>query len=42
MPATLRAQGMGLVGFLAALTGLGLALYRLDGRLAVFLAFPVL
>ena len=35
-------QGMGPVGFLAALAGLGLALYRLDGPLAVFLAFPVL
>ena len=34
--------GAGLLPFVAALGGLGLALYRIDRRLTVFLAYPVL
>jgi len=34
-------QAMGVLGFLAALAGLGLALYRLDARMAIFLSFPI-
>jgi 4-amino-4-deoxy-L-arabinose transferase-like glycosyltransferase len=34
--------GAGLPAFLAALAGLGVALYRLDARMAIFLSFPVL
>ena len=34
--------GAGRAAFLAGLAGLGLALYRLDGALAIFLSFPVL
>ncbi len=36
------AYGTGLLSLLAGLTGLGLALYRLERATAVFLAFPVL
>ncbi len=35
-------QAVGVLGLLAALAGLGLALYRLDARMAVFLSFPIL
>lgn len=34
--------GAGLLPFLACLVGLALALYRIDRRLAVFLAYPIL
>jgi hypothetical protein len=35
-------QVVGVLGLLAALGGLALALFRLDGRTAVFLSFPIL